>query len=256
MKMTLSQYIRNPMGSAVFTAAMRETMHEMYTKKYGALMVREHGKIDYQFFKDIKNNLYYAVFKIPSETIEKFYYDVVLEFSTNEDVKQAATNLFEYDVRFFSNDPAFMYTYAYTFYHNDLFIDRFKSKMSKKALKKAPEERNPTNQIGYVKTIYFAYLTMLNKGLNNVATIEGSCKKFNLSYILNDITDADTKIGAREAEGAKLQKKKQREKQQEERKKNSEFNTKTTSSIKTTKIIGSSSSGIKKVKSVKTAKKK
>jgi hypothetical protein len=225
------------MNSAVFTAAMRETMHKEYIRKYDAILVREHGRIDYKFFKDKQNRLY-GYFKIPSETIEKFYYDVVVQFTGNEDTKEVGTNLFEYNVRFFSNDPAFTYTYAYVFNRNDLLIKSLRDKMSKTALKKAAVEKNPSNQVGYVKTLYFVYLTMLNKGLNHTANVEpGAVPLESIDTLKNLITDTDKKLGDREAAGVRLQRKKAREKQEEERRQDSNIRTDITLKVRNTTTI-------------------
>ena len=108
--MTLEQYILNPAGknNAVLNATAREAMRNSYMSKYNNLLVREHGSIVYRLYKDEKNNRYFAYFKIPSETIEKFYYDTVIEFYADKDVENDGTDLLKYNVRFFSNDPAFV----------------------------------------------------------------------------------------------------------------------------------------------------
>ena len=51
----------------------------MYMNKLDKIMVRENGKAEYHLFKD-KGELYYAYIKVPSEVIENFYYDVIIEF--------------------------------------------------------------------------------------------------------------------------------------------------------------------------------
>ena len=122
--MTLEEYIANPMGknNATFTPLMRESVKKSYKAKFDNVMLRENGKIGYYLYKDNKNNAYYIHLKIPSEVIENFYYDVVFKFFTSSDQDTGGgKNLEKYQVQFFSNDPAFVYTYAYVFAHNDLF---------------------------------------------------------------------------------------------------------------------------------------
>ena len=77
MEMTFDQYIQNPMGIANSVMSNREMYRSMYSMKLDAIMVREMGKIDYKLYKD--KNSYYAYIKVPSEVVEKFYYDVVIE---------------------------------------------------------------------------------------------------------------------------------------------------------------------------------
>lgn len=211
MNMTLSEYIKNPMGAknAVLNSVAREAIRTKYIKSFDAIMLREHGRLDYKLVKNDKKNRYYAWFKIPSETVEKFYYDVVLEFYTDNNVEGTGSNLFDYNVRFFSNDPAFAYTYAYVFYHNNLFIDELKSRMSKISLKTPAKEKNPYNQIGYVKTLYFAYLAMQNRKLNLVDKFIAECDtNMTISTIVSGVADTENKIQDRQEAGEKLKKKK------------------------------------------------
>lgn len=253
MKMTLEQYIANPMGksNAVLNSVAREAMRSNYKSRFDALMVREKGNIKYKLYYDEKKNRYFAHIKIPSETVEKFYYDTVIEFYTDSNVEEAGTNLLKYYTKFYSNDPAFVYTYAYVFSHNELFIEELKSKMSKKALKDRAEEKNPSNQVGYVKTIYFAYLFMSSKGFFLQNGFKAQAEKFVAKDLVRDVMDADTKIGDREAEGAKQQKAKKRKKDTEKREEqNTSKKTNSSKIISKTKVT-SKIGGTKTTKMVK-----
>ena len=57
-----------------------------------------------------------------------------------------APTLQNYYVKFFSNDPAFVYTYAHTFMEKEIFVDELKDRMSKIAVKKAAEIRRKTKR--------------------------------------------------------------------------------------------------------------
>lgn len=255
MNITLEQYILNPMGknNAVLNATARESIRQNYVKKFGNVMLRENGKINYFLFKDEKRNTYWAYIKIPSETVRNFYYDVVLEFFTNQ--SGGGDNLFDYNVRFFSNDPAFVYTYAHVFLKNDLFIKELSNKMSKQAIRKAPNEKNPTGNVGYVKSLYFAYLFMRNMGLNKKIKFEGESKKLDLNYLISQIMDADEKI--------RLRQEKEPEKKERVGVKKvgipiiqNSSNSLGVKKTKTTSIIGNKISNIKSVKKVSTIKRK
>ena len=203
MQMTFENYIDNPMGkgSATITAGHRELMRMQYNKKFDNLLLREKGKMDYRMFTDSKRNEYWIYVKIPSELCKNFYYDTLIKFYADEKVKGGGKNLFKYNVRFYSNDPAFVYTYAYVFAHNDLFINELASKMSKQALKRPPTEKNPSNSIGYVKSIYFVYLLMDNRSLNKVSVFEKQAEPLNVKFLMDNIMDADQKIAEREEAG-------------------------------------------------------
>lgn len=209
MEMTIKDYINNPMGRKNAVISNREMYRSYYTDKFNKLMVRENGKIDYTLYKS-KNN-YYIHLKIPSETVKNFYYDVVFCFypkSTND------KTIDNYYVKFYSNDPSFVYTFAHAFAKNKLFIDDLAPKMSKQALKKTATEKNPNSEIGYVKTIYFAYIYMNNKGLFNTIHYV-SAEKYDKNKLLKNIMDADEKIKLRQEEGENQRKSKPATKKKE-----------------------------------------
>ncbi len=245
MEMTFEQYILNPQlkSNAVLNSTAREAIRDDYTKRFNTILLREKSKIDYKLYEDKKNNSFYAHIKVPSETVDKFYYDVVIKFFADENIKNTE-DLFKYNIQVFSNDPAFVYMYAFVFDEQGLFIKSLSPKMSKKALTKTPTEKNPYNQVGYVKTLYFAYLAMKNRGLNKLDRFKSEAVRFSLAALSNDIEKADNKIEDREAEGAKLTKKKSNE-----NKKNAY---KDTTNIKYTKT---NSLSVKKTSTVKTVNK-
>ena len=252
MDMTLDSYIANPLGknNATFNAVSREAIKNDYMKKFDALMVREHGNIVYHLYHDEKNNKYYAHIKVPSETVNKFYYDVVFQFYTDQDVKEAGKNLGSYYVKFFSNDPAFNYTYTYAFFHQNLIIPELKNKLGKRAKREKAKEKNPGESLGYSKIIYLGYLTLLNRGLLNRDRFVGESHMYSKGYLSSQVEDADIKIAQREREGEKVRKQKKKEKLEARKQKTESDNIKSTkrSNIVTTKKINSSVKAVKKTK--------
>lgn len=106
--------------------------------------------------------------KVPSRSLSKFYYDVLLELEPTD----GAVSFGDCNVKIFSNCPSFVYTYAYVFYHLDvgdqspaakrksrtgMIIDTFtrkiprdrllmpgtEDKLGKKVLNNEPSTRNP-----------------------------------------------------------------------------------------------------------------
>ena len=207
--MTFEQYIANPMGkkNSVMNSMAREAMRTSYTNKFHNVLLKENGKIDYYLYKDSKHNTYYAYIKIPSEVIKDFYYDTIIKFYADESIKELGLNFEKYYVQFFSNDPAFVFTYAHAFIENGLFIKEFAPKMSKEAIKQKAVEKNPNNENGYVKSIYFAYLFLKERGLMQKVRW-GGAEEFNLKQVLVQITHADEKIIARQEEETKRDKRK------------------------------------------------
>lgn len=166
METTFQKYIENPgIIKGVSTNSQIKAILNDYKNRFDAVLVREAGQLAYFLFKDIKHkNLWYIHLLVPSETTKNLYYDVVIEF--NIEIDKFRNDLFKEKVRFFSNDPAFMFTWAYAFNENKLVIDWLKPKLAKQSLTKKPVIRNPNIQTGYVKSIYFAYYFMKLRQLN------------------------------------------------------------------------------------------
>ena len=209
MAMTLEQYITNPMGknNAVLSAIVRESIRKDYSYRFDNVLLRENGKIDHYIYKDSKHNSYYVHVKVPSEVIPNFYYDTVFKFYTDASIKNAGRSLEDYYVQFYSNDPAFVFTYAHTFIENGLFIKELAPKMSRDAIKHKAKEKNPQNLNGYVKSLYFAYLFLKQRGLLNKIKYENA-PELNINYLLSNIMPADQKVELRQEEEAKRDKKK------------------------------------------------
>jgi hypothetical protein len=209
--MTFDEYILNPMGknNAVLSALTRETIRKDYSHRFDNILLRENGKIEYYLYHDEKTNAYYAHIKVPSEVVKDFYYDTIIKFYRDASLGiKEESNLFKYQAQFFSNDPAFVYTYAYVFRKHNLFIPELASKMSREALKEAAKEKNPGENVGYVKSLYFAYLVMENRGLNKLNRFNAESEPLMASNFLATIMDADEKIEIRQREGAKVSKRK------------------------------------------------
>ena len=181
MEMTFDEYIQNPMGVANAVISNRVMYRNLYTQKLDFILVREAGNIEYHLYK--KNDNYIAYLKIPSEVVDKFYYDVLIEFRPPKKAI-TGTTLKDYYVRFYSNDPSFVFTFTHAFIANKIFITELSDKMSKKAIKEKAKEKNPKDQVGYVKSLYFAYLIMSKRGLfNKVKYME----KYNDIALLADL---------------------------------------------------------------------
>ena len=171
MKLTLDSYIENPIaatnGGRVMSAYMRNAQLNAYTDSFNKLLLRENGMIVYKQYQDERNKVYYIHLKMPSESTKGLVYDVLLRFysdSKTKDIRNLSTYYFEV----YSNDPAFIFTYAYVFSRNGLVPNDFLSKIGKLARTKAPDISNPNQQIGYVKSIVYSYLFMKNRGLLNL----------------------------------------------------------------------------------------
>lgn len=216
MRMTFNQYIQNPMGIANAVISNREMYRKFYNEKFDKIILRETGRLnnmENHLYKD--GDRYIAYLKIPSEVVPQFYYDIVIEFTEpktkNKDLKKkiVGNDLEDYFVRFYSNDPSFVFTFCHAFIKNDMFFKEFSNKMSTKAIKNRAVQKNPKDVVGYVKSLYFAYILMSRKGLfNKLKYVE----KYDKRALDTKIMDADKKIALRQEEAAKLSKEKKTQK--------------------------------------------
>ena len=215
-KITFDEYINNPMGKENTVFSHRDMYANLYKEKLDKILVRENAHIDYKLYIDKNKEAYYVYIKVPSEVIENFYYDVVIQMTPKDSNFAMQRNLKNYKVRFFSNDPSFVFTFVHAFYKKDLFIKDLSSKMTKEALKEVGKEKNPEDQIGYVKSLYFAYLIMKQKGLFEKVKFESEGEPINWKKLLSQIEHADSKINERQEEQTKLNKHKKAEKKKDQ----------------------------------------
>lgn len=250
MKMSFDQYIANPMGVKNAVYSNRELYRNLYSEKLDKILVREVGNIKYTLYKD--KDEFYIYLKIPSEPIEKFYYDVVIQFYTDDSSVKMSRSLKDYYVKFYSNDPSFVFTFAHAMLSNDMFIRDLVPRMSKEAIKKVAKEKNPKNEVGYVKSIYFAYLVMRNYSLFEKVKYEVYGEKYNRKKLLEEIVHADIKIEARQKAQEELNKKKKIDKKKDNidsKRTTNNFNTSVSRGIKKTSNIKYTSKSNNKVKS-------
>lgn len=199
MKITFKDYINNPMGVKNSVFSNREMYRNLYKDKLDKLLVRESGKINYYLYTN--KDIYIVHIKVPSETVKDFYYDVVLQFYPMNSKDKLSASLNNYGVKFFSNDPAFVFTFAHAMITNKLYIMDLIPKMSKEAISTVAKVRNPKNEIGYVKSLYFAYLIMQNKHLFDKIIFKTQARPYNKVLFLRTIMHADTKIKQRQEKG-------------------------------------------------------
>lgn len=212
MEMTFKQYIDNPLGKNNAVFSQRQLFKDLYTAKYNAVLLREAGKIDYTLLYDKKKDEYYCHIKIPSEVVKEFYYDVVIKFYSDDNANVTAPSLNGYKIQVFSNDPAFVFTYLRVFLKNNMFIMDLKDKAPKLALKKDPVEKNPHELVGYVKSLYFAYLFMSQKNLFYKHFYKTNAIPYSKKALLDNVEHADKKIQKRQEEAQKQSRRDRREK--------------------------------------------
>lgn len=158
---TIDGFLSNPMGEAgqsmITKRAMDATLHS-YRSEYSSL--RKSGKFKVVYYKN-KDDIYLKV-QVPSSTFEDFYYDVLFKFDTSK-IKVSKLNTIP--VQFFSNSPAFMFTYAYAFKLYSLLIPESYKLLNPKSIKQVPVVKNPDVTVFYEKTILFAIFYLKDANL-------------------------------------------------------------------------------------------
>lgn len=215
--MTFAQYIDNPMGKNNAVFAARDAYRAQYMEKFDALYMREAGKIKRTLYYDKVRDIYFCHIKMPSETVEKFYYDVVIRFYTDDNAERVNSSLTNYQVQFFSNDPAFIYTYLYVFRKLDMLVMDLKGKCPKLSMTQRPVERNAYETPGYVKSIYFAYILMSRTDLFLKSTYQNFGKKYSKTALTSEVASGEAKMRERREVEAKQKAQKKVQKADEAR---------------------------------------
>lgn len=185
----LRDFIDNPMGKGSNAIPSRPLIKSDLNRRYDALTRK--NKLDFDIYRDKED--YYFHFKIPSEAEGRVnYYDTVLQFTPGDEDFKNDKNLNRYNVKFFSNNPGFVYTFAYAFNLYGLFIDSLKSKYDDKVLADMPIIRNPAEVISYEKTTYFASFHILqNSRLMDKIVINTMAKPFKVNDFKKRIKNSD-----------------------------------------------------------------
>jgi len=180
IKISLRQYIDNPYRGSSFLASRRaikiglnhsfiSLLQKYRTKFYAVPYVYPSGEL-----------LMHV--RVPSEEhkFNRLHYDVLFKFSNDPTQRYSMRN-----VKMFSNSPSFLFTYAYTYYHDDLIIDEFAEKLPIVALTRPPEIRNPVESLGYEKSTYIAARYLIDGFLLTESYIQRFGKKMNAMEQIN-----------------------------------------------------------------------
>lgn len=252
---SFDKYIDNPGGEGSSFASNRSMYKNMYKDKFNKVLVREQGRIEYTVYRTGDTEDSYLIhMKIPSEVIEKFYYDVVVRLFTKDNALKSNASLREYRVQFYSNDPAFVYTFTHAFAKHNMIIEDLKPKMTKESLRTVAKVKNPNDNVWYVKSLYFAYLTMEKYSLFNRPMLNQHAIKYTKRTLLQNVMPAAEKVKLRQEAAEKLAKEERESKLKAAKAKEDAARTSSgdhnTKQIKKTSMVGS----VKHIKSTKPTK--
>lgn len=171
---TFQSYMTRPMGQGI-TAFQLNSIRSDLTARYKKLNLNT--KISLVHVCKL-NDDYFIHFLIPNESEDdrKNDYDVVLKFSPGSDEIKNQPTIKNYNIKFFSNCPSFVYTFAYIYNDNGLLIEEFKDKFEEQVLTMKPISRNPYKIVNFEKTIFFACMNFQNKSLRfDKAYLDNKC---------------------------------------------------------------------------------
>ena len=239
-----------------------QLLAENYKQRFEKVMLRVNGKIDHNFYTDGDN--YFILLRVPSEVVPNFTYEVVFKFIPKTGDAKHAKDLKNYEVRFFSNDPAFTFTYAHTYIEYGLLVEELENKLSTEVIKQKPKERNPFGVVNFAKILYFGFLYIKQHGYLEKHYYDASNFKISRKDdFLKLVTKSDVKAIEREEAESHLRKVDPMFKHRLERKRNDSGGnikqTKTTTAIKrtaTTQSKQKKSNNIRVTRTTKTTKRK
>lgn len=191
-----------------------KSLVDQYKERYEEMAQDTSRPFSYMVYRTTPGGRIIVHVKVPSRSLTKFYYDVLLELEPTD----KATSIRDCHVKFFSNSPSFIYSYAYVFYHLDpgdsstpkgrrsrsgMIIDTFTKKIPRdrllmpgtekkigdKVLKNEPVVRNPLGLPYLDSSIYVAIFY-----LEDITTLPQILSQRNYrteSQIFNSVADFD-----------------------------------------------------------------
>ena len=145
---TLNEFLTNPFGLGA------DPKNFEYNQKYQTLVAKK--AIYCENVVDMDDGTYMVHIKIPSESQDKIFYDVVLQFFTDNEELTKSNSYSQYFIQFYSNCPSFMYQYAALYRVHGYLIEALYEKMDPEYAHTLPDKANPKYKMGYDKSIYYA----------------------------------------------------------------------------------------------------
>lgn len=185
----------NPFGKGQAVFAYRNHIKELsrrYEEKIKDLISVQ--VLEYQ-------NSYFFLVKVPSESNDKnpkttIFYDVLFEFiPANPFMRENHATIMDYDIKLYSNDPAFIYTFTYVYYIKRHLITMPSGYYSRYAQKKPANVRNPYEMVGVTKTVFFAiHYLQSNHRFDKTWLKENSIQKMTKTAFLKLAATQDEKM--------------------------------------------------------------
>lgn len=194
--LTLKQFLANPSGKNTAYLANRQRTIMDLKERFSAMMALQRVFPTTVYYNEALDSYTFHI-KVPSEQKDlskKIYYDTIIEFLPPSDGISNTTSLLSYNIRIWSNSPAFTFTYLYTAHRYNLVPDWIKPKSSSVATSTPSKIKNPVEVMGFEKSLNFAGNYIIYKEYYRTGNIKLITRKFKLTTILKEISSSDLKI--------------------------------------------------------------
>jgi hypothetical protein len=167
IKISIRQYVDNPYRGSAFLAS-RKVIKEGLNNTFIRLLQNYRSQFFAVPYRYPNGDVLFHV-RVPSEDYKdnKIVYDVLFRIEFDNTKRYSLRNM-----RLFSNSPGFLFTYSYVYYHSDLIIPEFVSKIPQVAITQPPAIRNPFETLGFEKSTYIAARYLLDGFILRDAYVE------------------------------------------------------------------------------------
>lgn len=177
----IKEFLNNPAGKGSSILNINATKSQ-YIERYDKIV----KKISHRVFL-VKKDIYFLI-NIPS-SVEGIKYDIVVRFQPTS--KSTGESIVDMNMQIFSNSPSFLYTYAYAYDKQKLFLREFKRKLSSKMLNDIAKTKNPYGVLSYDFSVFSALHYIVVNDYLKISTLESIGEKGTLSTILRLVKNAD-----------------------------------------------------------------
>ena len=181
---TLKDFIEAPFGVPNMSKNLK------YEDRYQSY--KRNNKIKIESSIEFEKNFFIHL-KVPSESQEKMFYDVVIQFFTTDDKIERQLTVENYYVQFFSNSPGFVYKYATLYKLQGYLIESLYGKFDSGTLEILPDKSNSSYELYYDSSIYYACRYLLDNKLTTLGKLTLKLfKTKSVESFFGDIQDTES----------------------------------------------------------------
>jgi hypothetical protein len=189
--MTMNQFLTNPTGFGSAGVARRDIIRRDLYGRFRVMLSKTGGSLPTRIYKGKEGYIFRV--SVPSEKHASVSYDVLIH-SKRPEGEQVGLTVGDWEIQFFSNALNFTFTYAYVTAKAGLLWEPVRRKCSPESLRTPPKTRNPVEELGFEKSVYFTLLWLREAGWHRLNLLEAHSTKSTLEGILQDVATSEQKI--------------------------------------------------------------